>query len=372
MPDNMESSVLLLIIVGVVGAIVLIADAVIFIRWVRYKWAKYDLQERRFREANERASQSETASESDPVFEMGDDPEMPPYPFARTWSLIDPFLGFQAVYLAGNLVIGAAALPLLLHRGTLGGVDVLFSAPGIIIQTVGTLFLNGLFVGLAAYCVHRYRTSLAAIGLRRPTAWQIALGFGLGLVLFAIASGMEVGMDRVLPLLVPKAVLEALVKFNNDVTAGGFFSKIPTLQLKIVFALAGVVAAPIGEEVFFRGLLYNSLKRRLNIPAAITISGLLFALIHFGPLAIVAIFPMGMALAYVYEKTRSLWVTICMHATNNGLQFVLALAFPHLGEAPRQSVQPPPPPARPAAVRSVPAHSGPRRVPPRPGVHTHD
>ena len=41
--------------------------------------------------------------------------------------------------------------------------------------------------------------------------------------------------------------------------------------------------------------------------------------------------PMGMALAYVYERTRSLWVTILMHAVNNGIAFLLLWAAPHLG-----------------------------------------
>jgi membrane protease YdiL (CAAX protease family) len=368
MPENAGSFILLLIIVGVIGAIVLIADAVIFVRWVTYLWAKYDLQEKKLREAAERASQSEESAETENVFDSGDDPEMPPYPFARTWSLVDPFLGLQAVM----IVASVALMPFLLRHGLRGGVDPLYSASGIIIQTIGAFFQNGLFVGVTAYCVHRYRTSLAAIGLRRPTARQIALGFGLGLGLFLIASCMEAAMGRVLPLLLPKAILEGLVKFDKDVTAGGLLSKIPTLQLKIVLALAAVIAAPIGEEVFFRGLLYNALKRRLNIPAAIAISGLLFALVHFGPLAMVVIFPMGMALAYVYEKTRSLWVTICMHATANGLTFVFALAFPHIGEAPSEPVRPPPPPARPPVVRSVPVHPGPHRVPPPPGAHTHD
>jgi hypothetical protein len=134
------------------------------------------------------------------------------------------------------------------------------------------------------------------------------------------------------------------------------FEKISSLQLKVLFALAGAVAAPIGEEIFFRGFLYNALKRRLSIPAAIVISGLVFAMAHFGPLAVIVIFPMGMVLAYVYERTRSLWVTIAMHATNNGLAFVLALAFPHLGE-PKPTPQDRSP-RKPAVQISVPLQPG--------------
>jgi len=33
---------------------------------------------------------------------------------------------------------------------------------------------------------------------------------------------------------------------------------------------------------------------------------------------------MGIALAYAYEKTGSLWVTITMHAVNNGASFAIS------------------------------------------------
>ncbi len=52
-------------------------------------------------------------------------------------------------------------------------------------------------------------------------------------------------------------------------------------------------------------------------------SGLIFALIHFSPLGLIPIWLMGMLLAYVYERTQSLWVTILMHGINNGAIFVL-------------------------------------------------
>ena len=162
-----------------------------------------------------------------------------------------------------------------------------------------------------------------------------------------------------------------MVKLTKDLTAGGMFSNIQSLPLKIIFALAGAVAAPVGEDVFFRGFLYNALKRKLNVPAAIVLSGLIFALVHFGPLAILVIFPMGMVLAYAYEKTQSLWITICMHATHNGLTFVLAIAFPHFGESPVVPVKPAPPRTRPAIVSSAPPRLWRGSSPPYRGVYIH-
>lgn len=354
-----ESTRILLIILVAVGAILAISDAVIFFRWVKYLWAKYDFEEQ-YREALARAEQQddgEVVVKPYPAFAY----RPPRYPFARTWSLVDPYLAFQLVFIGGQFVIALAMLPLMMWLGA----GAITSGPGIILQTVGIILLNGLFVGVTAFCIHRYGASLRSIGLGKPTARQLAIGLGLGFTMFLVSTGAESGLGMVLPKLLPKPVMDGLTQFTKDVTAGGMFIAIPSVPLKILFALAGAIAAPIGEEVFFRGLLYNSLKRRINIPVAIVLSGLAFALVHIGPLAIIIIFPMGMLLAYVYEKTGSLWVTICMHAAQNGLTFALALAFPHLGEPAREPARPAPPPHKAAITRSVtppsPIHPAARR-----------
>lgn len=396
-----KSAAILLVVIAIIGSAVFIADAVIFIRWITYLWEKYRVEEaaakltlaeaahlsdRQARVAAGEATPSfdlsageqplpeapySMAYGGDPVLQLAEAaPALPQYPFARTWSLVDPWLAFQFVFIVSQVVITLAILPLLFAHGALNTAG-LFSPAGIFIQCVGLFFMNGLFVGVTAFYLHRYGKSLASIGLGRPDARWIATGCCLGLILFAVASGAEIAMNRGLPLIIPKPVMDGLVKLTKDLTAGGMFDNIQSLNLKIFFALAGAVAAPIGEEVFFRGFLYNAFKRKLNVNAAIVLSGLIFALVHFGPLAILVIFPMGMALAYVYEKTQSLWVTICMHATHNGLTFVLAMAFPHLGESPKEPVKPAAPPSRPAIVHSVPARVWGDPIPPYRGVTTH-
>ncbi len=97
-----------------------------------------------------------------------------------------------------------------------------------------------------------------------------------------------------------------------------------------VLLLGGAIAAPIGEEFFFRGFLYNSAKRRLGVRAATCLSAAIFALVHVGPLAVVPIFFMGVLLAMAYERTRSLWVPIIMHMVNNGVAMTVSFLRPDL------------------------------------------
>jgi len=365
-----EQSLILLLIIVTVGAIVFLADVIIFIRWILYRWAMYKDEEERYRLASEVAARERDGLEN--VSEAQDlrwKPE-PEYPFARTWSLIDPFLVFQVVFIGIQLLSLIALLPIMMTPKGLNA-SAIFSPAGIVIQVLCIILMNALLVVAVAFCVHRYGLKLPEIGLGKPAPYQIGLGVALGLVVFAIVSGADIGLGALLPKVLPKAVFDALDQFTKAVTAGGMFETINSVPLKFLFALAGAVAAPIGEEVFFRGLLYNSLKRRLNVPAAIVISGLMFALVHIGPFAILLIFPMGMFLAYVYEKTKSLWVTICIHATHNGLSFVVAMAVPHAGEAPKQPIKPVLPPSKPGVVWQAPPHLSRDTWPRRNGVSIH-
>jgi membrane protease YdiL (CAAX protease family) len=92
----------------------------------------------------------------------------------------------------------------------------------------------------------------------------------------------------------------------------------------VVTAFTAAVGAPVAEEVFFRGLLYRSLRNRLGPLPAASAAAVLFALVHAGhyPLAAlpgVACF--GVVACLLYERTGSLLPGIAVHS------FVDASAF---------------------------------------------
>lgn len=97
----------------------------------------------------------------------------------------------------------------------------------------------------------------------------------------------------------------------------------------VVTALAGVLiiaGAAIGEELFFRGMLFGGLRQRLPLWPAAVIAGVLFGLPHLpqGDLAVVAQLSMfGVVLAWAYERSGTLWVPIALHALNNSAAFYL-------------------------------------------------
>ena len=89
--------------------------------------------------------------------------------------------------------------------------------------------------------------------------------------------------------------------------------------------LAIVVLAPIAEELFFRGVVYNAWLREAGPRYALVGSSALFAVIHLSLVAVVPIFLLGLALAWVYRRTANLLAPIAMHATVNGISVALAL-----------------------------------------------
>lgn len=108
---------------------------------------------------------------------------------------------------------------------------------------------------------------------------------------------------------------------------------VPTLTF-----ICTVVLAPIVEEITYRYFLYGGLTFYVSKKWAIVISGFIFMALHavasFGSnvddfLREMLLLPpymfSGMALAYSYEKSKSLTVSTSTHALNNLISFILSL-----------------------------------------------
>lgn len=93
----------------------------------------------------------------------------------------------------------------------------------------------------------------------------------------------------------------------------------------IVLATALIVVAPVAEEIFFRGIVYNAWLREFGVRRAVIGSAVLFALIHGSIFVILPIFALGVGLALLYRRTGSLPASIAMHATFNGITLALGL-----------------------------------------------
>jgi uncharacterized protein len=95
----------------------------------------------------------------------------------------------------------------------------------------------------------------------------------------------------------------------------------------IAAGLLIVGAAPIAEEVFFRGFMFAGIRRGARFAIAAGASATVWGIFHYtgpgswGVVLQLAVF--GVALAWLYERTGSLWPPIAVHTFNNALAFAI-------------------------------------------------
>ena len=153
--------------------------------------------------------------------------------------------------------------------------------------------------------------SPARLGLRR---FNFAQGIGWtfaaygGFFLFLIVYGLIFQPD-------PQEIIEEIEQEQET-------AKLVALGILVV------LAAPPAEEVFFRGFLFGGLRGRMSFWPAALISGLLFGLVHLpgGALQVPPLAVFGVLLAWLYERTGSLWPPILMHAIQNAISFSYTLS----------------------------------------------
>ena len=85
----------------------------------------------------------------------------------------------------------------------------------------------------------------------------------------------------------------------------------------LLMFIALVIAAPILEELIFRGIMLDGLLRIYSPTKAVIVSSLLFGLIHLNPAQFVGGALVGGFMGWVYVHTRSVMATILIHAVFN-------------------------------------------------------
>lgn len=184
-----------------------------------------------------------------------------------------------------------------------------------------------LFIGLLLYSstmaftflvVSRYGDPRKQLGMHGA---NLAGGLVLGVIagslafLMATASGLfSVGLlERI-------SWLEEWLRSFYDVNV----KSVTGLDL-IVAGMVIIVAAPVCEEIFFRGFLYPAMQRKMGIWAAALLNGFLFSAVHFSLFGLLGRTLAGALFCLLYEYTGNLWSPVAAHALNNFVAFFLPL-----------------------------------------------
>ena len=87
--------------------------------------------------------------------------------------------------------------------------------------------------------------------------------------------------------------------------------------------LSVMLIVPISEEIAFRGVMLKKLKESFGFVGCVTVTTVLFGIMHLNPMQSIYVLPMGVMFAYVAYKYDSVIPAIIAHILNNCVGMIL-------------------------------------------------
>jgi membrane protease YdiL (CAAX protease family) len=225
-----------------------------------------------------------------------------------------------------------SAPPRLQRRAPWGFVDVL-------VVLVLSFLIGGVAYAGIARAVHAADTSLAAqdrTALEAMAGQLVFYAVTISITLLILVGRRDIDVGdlgwrrtswRWVLAAVPLTIAGLLLAGALGALVQGLFPHAQNIQCQTVqkefghaiwYAVPVVcVAAPIVEETVFRGVLYRWLRSNLSMTPAMLLSGAVFALFHFIPILFLPLAGLGALLAWIYERSGSLWPGVIVHGLFN-------------------------------------------------------
>jgi membrane protease YdiL (CAAX protease family) len=152
---------------------------------------------------------------------------------------------------------------------------------------------------------------------------------------YVLRMGLGAGLTGLVVVDVIGTALSQVGLRPNQIEQFDFVLGEGPLAFVLLLIAAGVIA-PFVEELFFRGFLFGLYRRRQPLWVAYLVSSLLFTLLHLEPNRMnvaqmaglsVGIFLLAMLLAWLYQRTGSLYPGVLAHAVNNATGLILFYAM---------------------------------------------
>jgi membrane protease YdiL (CAAX protease family) len=237
-------------------------------------------------------------------------PASPPSPAAEPERF--PFWGYADVFLMAGLAVPCMFLGWALVRLALwiGHLHAAAQAEEVVAEMLlGYTFLfSALMVIFRVQYERPFWRSLGWTETRLPFLWNVLCGLGTGLLVALIA-----GLLRMPP------------------TAGPLVEMMQGRSALILLAVFGTTAAPLFEELAFRGFLQPLLVRSLGAAAGITLAAALFGALHYWEYgdswrSVLLVGVAGAAFGCMRHFSGSTRAAVIMHASFNALSFISLFA----------------------------------------------
>lgn len=184
------------------------------------------------------------------------------------------------------------------------------------IQVLGTFGL--MFIPAILWSIVSNGTNMFWLGFNKyVNGFQILLGF---MIIFAASFVAAPLADLSKSLVAHFPALNATAKqmeatYNEQALA---LSNLKNLNEYIVGLFIMAFFPALFEEIFFRGMLQNFFTKWWGKPIlAITVTSLVFSLIHMSIFLFASRFALGFVLGLLFYKTKNIWVNVVAHFLNN-------------------------------------------------------
>lgn len=226
------------------------------------------------------------------------------------------FLGLAAIGVVSQIVVQVLAMEVVERLGVPGGEDFAALLRKEPLVTVPIQLLS--WVPPLAYVAY-----VVSIECRLPVAVGIAWAKPPKPTRSYVRTGVLLGFGS---LLMSSIIGDP----DQQSPMQDLFANRESLWILVLF---GVVVAPVFEEVVFRGFLYGSLDRMHGTSVALIATSIVFSGLHGAQYGwqwqqLVILTAVGLAFGVVRMKSGSAKASAIMHASYNGLLFLVAVSLP--------------------------------------------
>ncbi len=218
----------------------------------------------------------------------------------RIWKLFYPLLIHLSVSVLGSLIFSTVILAL--GNGNQEETMNLAMKYNFIV----TFVLDGVILFILLYFFKKDSRRLISVKMKiTPIHWLVIIICGVSACL---AVNYLISLSGLIQIF-----YEQYEEISNLLYYGNIWQEV------ILMA----IAAPALEEVLFRGLIYKRLRTYCTYPVALVISALLFGVYHGNVVQGVYAFLLGMVMAFLYERFRTIWAPILFHASANLISVII-------------------------------------------------
>lgn len=161
------------------------------------------------------------------------------------------------------------------------------------------------------FAIYWKRSGFRDLGFRYysilKTIWYTFISL---ILIFLVSFAYVFILQKVFGIDAPSSKIDELVRSGN-------------VSGTILIVVTAVIA-PLCEEVYFRGFLYPAFRNSFGVVIGIFLSSVVFAAAHLDLYSFFPIMIIGWILAFMYEKTKSIFPVIFLHSIYN-LTLILIL-----------------------------------------------